>query len=150
MLPILRPNLPNQRAHSQLADRGPNHLTLATQEMIPCQSPGSNLQRSTWWRSEARRERKCQPCGHHTYGMIETVPARGGAFSLLPPWTRKLLGKPHVDEICRSCCSLLASSFPSVNDHESRTKFESVDYLYSLVRRCLPPSTSKTNNRREA
>ena len=150
MLPILRPNLPNQRAHSQLADRGPNHLTSAIQEMIPCQSPGSNLQRSTWWKSEVPRERRCRPCGHHTYGMIETLLARGGAFSLPPPWTRKLLGKPHVEEICRSCCSLLASSFPLVSDHISRTMFESVDYLSSMVRRCLLPSTSETSNRREA
>ena len=150
MLPILRPNLPNRRAHSQSADRGPDHLTLVIQEMTPCQSPESNLQRSTWWRSEGRQERKCRPCGHHTYGMIETMLARGGVFSLLPRWTKKPLGKPHVDEICRSCCSPSASSFPSVSDHESRTRFKSVDYLSSLVRCCLPPSTSETNNRREA
>ena len=150
MLPILRRNHPNQRAHSQLADRGPNHLTLVIQEMIPCQSPEFNLQRSTWWRSEAPRERKCRPCGHHTCGMIETVLARGGAFSLLPPWTRKLLVKPHVDEICRSCCSPSASSFHSVSDHIPHTKFESVNYLSSLVRCCFPASTSETHDRREA
>ena len=147
MLPILRPNLPNQRAHSQLADRGPNRLTLVIHEMIPCQSPGSNLQRSTWWRSEAPQGRKCQRCGHRTYGMIGTVLAKGGAFSLLPQQTKKLLGKPRVGGICRSCYLLSASSFPSVSDHISRTKFESVDHLSSLVRRCLPPPTSKTNNR---
>ena len=111
MLPTQRPNPLSRRTHLVSADLRQDHSTTAIQETTQCQLRGYDPTRSTLWRLGAHREGRSQMSGHHTSGTIEIVPASDEVSSLLPAWTMKLWGKPQIEETCRSCFSLLASSF---------------------------------------